>query len=142
MAATVADRADTRPPLRRTQRRTVVQHEGDPLIPRSISAARTSLRGKTLPHSWLVGQHVEARGTAAYLPWDQIRPVLTRLLFRSNLRGKLHLNSPPPGPLAQSVEHRTFNPPVVGSSPTGPTTRLRRSGTVCGPSGVVPPGPR
>ena len=26
------------------------------------------------------------------------------------------------GPLAQLVEHRTFNPRVVGSSPTGPTT--------------------
>ena len=25
------------------------------------------------------------------------------------------------GPLAQSVEQRTFNPWVVGSSPTGPT---------------------
>jgi hypothetical protein len=25
------------------------------------------------------------------------------------------------GPLAQLVEHRTFNPWVVGSSPTGPT---------------------
>jgi len=28
------------------------------------------------------------------------------------------------GPLAQLVEHRTFNPRVVGSSPTGPTTTL------------------
>jgi hypothetical protein len=27
------------------------------------------------------------------------------------------------GPLAQSVEQRTFNPWVVGSSPTGPTDR-------------------
>jgi hypothetical protein len=26
-----------------------------------------------------------------------------------------------PGPLAQSVEQRTFNPWVVGSIPTGPT---------------------
>ena len=26
------------------------------------------------------------------------------------------------GPLAQLVEQRTFNPWVVGSSPTGPTT--------------------
>ena len=29
------------------------------------------------------------------------------------------------GPLAQLVEHRTFNPRVVGSSPTGPTTHAR-----------------
>ena len=28
------------------------------------------------------------------------------------------------GPLAQSVEQRTFNPWVVGSSPTGPTLRI------------------
>ena len=28
------------------------------------------------------------------------------------------------GPLAQSVEQRTFNPWVVGSSPTGPTGEL------------------
>ena len=27
------------------------------------------------------------------------------------------------GPLAQSVEQRTFNPWVVGSIPTGPTSR-------------------
>ena len=34
------------------------------------------------------------------------------------------LNTSPaqkPGPLAQSVEQRTFNPWVVGSIPTGPT---------------------
>src|SRR5690606_22979076 len=31
-----------------------------------------------------------------------------------------------PGPLAQSVEQRTFNPWVVGSSPTGPTVERRR----------------
>ena len=29
-----------------------------------------------------------------------------------------------PGPLAQSVEQRTFNPWVDGSSPSGPTTLL------------------
>ncbi len=28
------------------------------------------------------------------------------------------------GPLAQLVEQRTFNPWVVGSSPTGPTNQL------------------
>ena len=28
------------------------------------------------------------------------------------------------GPLAQSVEQRTFNPWVVGSIPTGPTDRF------------------
>jgi hypothetical protein len=33
---------------------------------------------------------------------------------------------PPPGPLAQSAEQRTFNPRVVGSIPTGPTdTQVR-----------------
>src|SRR5690606_33094283 len=31
-----------------------------------------------------------------------------------------------PGPLAQSVEQRTFNPCVVGSSPTAPTAERRR----------------
>src|SRR5690606_37437882 len=31
-----------------------------------------------------------------------------------------------PGPLAQSVEQRTFNPWVVGSGPTGPTVERRR----------------
>jgi hypothetical protein len=31
-------------------------------------------------------------------------------------------NSEKLGPLAQSVEQRTFNPWVVGSIPTGPTT--------------------
>jgi hypothetical protein len=30
----------------------------------------------------------------------------------------------PPGPLAQLAEQRTFNPRVVGSSPTGPTKHL------------------
>ena len=30
------------------------------------------------------------------------------------------------GPLAQLVEQRTFNPWVVGSSPTGPTNQLGR----------------
>ena len=34
-----------------------------------------------------------------------------------------------PGPLAQLVERRTFNPLVVGSSPTGPTNDSRRSAT-------------
>ena len=29
------------------------------------------------------------------------------------------------GPLAQSVEQRTFNPWVVGSIPTGPTTKIK-----------------
>jgi len=33
-----------------------------------------------------------------------------------------------PGPLAQLAEHRTFNPRVVGSSPTGPTASGRRRG--------------
>ncbi len=37
-----------------------------------------------------------------------------------------------PGPLAQLAEQRTFNPRVVGSSPTGPTT------PVCPPRGVTP----
>ena len=37
-------------------------------------------------------------------------------------RGFSRFTSAPPGPLAQLVEHRTFNPLVVGSSPTGPTT--------------------
>lgn len=30
------------------------------------------------------------------------------------------------GPLAQSVELRTFNPSVVGSSPTGPTMSYQK----------------
>ena len=46
-----------------------------------------------------------------------------------------------PGPLAQLAEHRTFNPRVVGSSPTGPTSqslgsrgfgRSRRDGNPAG----------
>ena len=37
-------------------------------------------------------------------------------------RGFSRLKSAPSGPLAQLVEHRTFNPLVVGSSPTGPTS--------------------
>jgi hypothetical protein len=38
------------------------------------------------------------------------------------------------GPLAQSVEQRTFNPWVVGSIPTGPTQVLLSANTnkVCG----------
>ncbi len=32
-----------------------------------------------------------------------------------------------PGPLAQSVEQRTFNPWVVGSIPTGPTQYINYS---------------
>lgn len=35
-------------------------------------------------------------------------------------------------PLAQSVEHRTFNPLVLGSSPRGRTNSLCR---LCGPEG-------
>jgi hypothetical protein len=31
------------------------------------------------------------------------------------------------GPLAQSVEQRTFNPWVVGSIPTGPTLEYRKT---------------
>ena len=38
------------------------------------------------------------------------------------------------GPLAQLVEHRTFNPRVVGSSPTGPTLRVSR---LCALSAVL-----
>ena len=34
---------------------------------------------------------------------------------------KLRLNSCKVGPIAQSVEQRTFNPWVDGSSPSGPT---------------------
>ena len=34
------------------------------------------------------------------------------------------------GPLAQSVEQRTFNPWVVGSIPTGPTTKINLDGGV------------
>jgi hypothetical protein len=34
------------------------------------------------------------------------------------------------GPLAQSVEQRTFNPWVVGSIPTGPTTKIKLDGGV------------
>jgi hypothetical protein len=36
-------------------------------------------------------------------------------------------NSEKLGPLAQSVEQRTFNPWVVGSIPTGPTCIVGRS---------------
>src|SRR6266849_266785 len=34
----------------------------------------------------------------------------------------------PNGPVAQRLEQRTHNPLVVGSNPTGPTTKLRRYG--------------
>ena len=44
-------------------------------------------------------------------------------------RGSSRLNPRPPGPLAQLAEHRTFNPRVVGSSPTGPTR-----GPITGPT--------
>ena len=36
------------------------------------------------------------------------------------------------GPLAQLVEHRTFNPWVVGSSPTGPTAFFSSFIALCG----------
>ena len=36
------------------------------------------------------------------------------------------------GPLAQLVDHRTFNPWVVGSIPTGPTLQIPRNHTVPG----------
>ena len=39
----------------------------------------------------------------------------------------LPTNSPCPGPLAQLAEQRTFNPRVVGSSPTGPTEEVRHA---------------
>ena len=38
------------------------------------------------------------------------------LLHKKNIKKRAYL-----GPLAQSVEQRTFNPWVVGSIPTGPT---------------------
>lgn len=47
--------------------------------------------------------------------WEDLRPE-----FRGSFRGS-------PGPLAQLVEQWTFNPSVVGSSPTGPTKRSRRN---------------
>jgi hypothetical protein len=34
------------------------------------------------------------------------------------------------GPLAQSVEQRTFNPWVVGSIPTGPTIGIHSGDTI------------
>ena len=37
------------------------------------------------------------------------------------------------GPLAQWAEHRTFNPLVVGSSPTGPTAAELQPPIVCYP---------
>src|SRR5690606_27639967 len=36
------------------------------------------------------------------------------------------------GPVAQLVEHRTFNPGVLGSSPSGPTKRKPHRDVVCG----------
>lgn len=36
------------------------------------------------------------------------------------------VETPPCGPVAQLVEHGTFNLVVVGSSPTGPTTFFNR----------------
>src|SRR5689334_8943142 len=47
--------------------------------------------------------------------------------LRQGSVGASEINHPCPGPLAQLVEHRTFNPLVVGSSPTGPTLCFRRS---------------
>jgi hypothetical protein len=48
-----------------------------------------------------------------------------------SIRVELHLGypegarvAPDPGPLAQLAEQRTFNPLVVGSSPTGPTDKF------------------
>ena len=35
------------------------------------------------------------------------------------------------GPLAQRLEHRTHNPLVVGSNPTGPTKKQKTSASVC-----------
>src|SRR5699024_11236050 len=76
---------------------------------------------------------------AELLPTSRERS-LPRLLKRSGREGqrsrlsgaaggcdRLTAQSPPEacGPLAQSVEQRTFNPWVVGSSPTGPTPRTR-----------------
>ena len=34
------------------------------------------------------------------------------------------------GPVAQLAEHRTFNPRVVGSSPTGPTLKMPDQGVI------------
>ena len=65
------------------------------------------------------GYPPEVRHTGASVGVDPAART-TRMLSR----GFSRLKSAPPGPLAQSVEHRTFNPPVVGSSPTGPTAHF------------------
>ena len=61
------------------------------------------------------------------LPLSRARRALVRPAARSRppYAGPARIGATPAaGPLAQSAEQRTFNPRVVGSSPTGPTNDL------------------
>ena len=62
-----------------------------------------------------------AAWAAAYLPVGSHRSVLHGSCSDRSREGSCTQSSPPPGPLAQSVEHRTFNPLVDGSNPSRPT---------------------
>ena len=52
--------------------------------------------------------------------WVEVQ-VLSRAFSRSGGCSRRRLRYDNPGAVAQSVEHRTFNPLVLGSSPSGPT---------------------
>ena len=59
------------------------------------------------------GHHTQASATMAHRDDGEPRG--------SHLEGSADQDPDHPGPLAQLAEQRTFNPRVVGSSPTGPT---------------------
>ncbi len=64
------------------------------------------------------------RAVRPVLTWHDRTPApLTRVACprRHGSRDDFRSSGSCPGPLAQLAEHRTFNPRVVGSSPTGPT---------------------
>ncbi len=85
-------------------------------------------RAQPLPRVGIRATNGRSASTGRHLPRAQAHLAADRPVTPRRLHIEPEGTFPPgPGPLAQWVEHRTFNPPVVGSSPTGPTTRLRRT---------------
>ena len=96
------------------------QHSHAPLVPRSASEKTGDGRGHVIASSrkWALGE----AGSAAKSLTRPAGHAYNSMCSRRRTVNRVDVTPAHPlGPLAQLAEHRTFNPQVVGSNPTGPT---------------------
>ena len=106
------------------------QHSHALLVPRSGSEKTGDGRGHVIASSrkWALGE----AGSAAKSLTRPAGHAYNSMCSRRRTVNRVDVTPAHPlGPLAQLAEHRTFNPQVVGSNPTGPTNSAPQMGACC-----------